>query len=109
MSINLLILISCLATFFWRAAGVWFGNRVRVDSAAFRFVTGVAYAVVGALIFKLVVYPQGATAQTTMGVRFAAVAVALAVYFLTKRNVSLSAWAGAGALFLLVAADGQPD
>ena len=99
MSINLIIIIAAIVTFFWRGIGVVCGGRITADSPAFRFAACVAYAVVGALILKLIIYPQGAVAAASFHARLAAVAVALAIYYATRKNVILGAWLGAAALW----------
>ena len=99
--INNIIIAAALATFFWRAAAAILARRLVPDSAVFNYAAGVAYAVVGALIFKLIVYPQGAAADSTLVYRLLAIALTLAVYRLSRRNIALAAWSGAAGLFLL--------
>ena len=96
------ILLAAMAvTFFWRAAGALAAGRVRAHSPAFNAASCVTYAMVGALIIKLILYPQGAAADTELVHRLIAVAAVLAAYAV-RRNVALAAWVGAAALLMLM-------
>lgn len=97
------LLAACVVTFFWRAAGALAAGRVRAHSPAFNAAACVTYAMVGALILKLIIYPQGAAAETELTHRLLAVAGVLLVYALS-RNVAASAWSGALLLWLLLRA-----
>ena len=101
MSITELIIVSAAATYIWRFTGTLLAGRITAQSAAFRYATIISYAIVGALIFKLIVYPQGATAETPLLARLLALAVTLAVFYTVRRSVALGAWCGV-ATFLLV-------
>ena len=100
-SIYLVIITMALVTFFWRAIGAVFAGRVDVGSLAFRYASCVAFAMVAALVVKLIVYPQGVTADAPLAYRLAAIAATLVVFHLSKHNVVLSSWCGIGALLLI--------
>lgn len=101
MDINLLIICVSAVTFFWRAAGAVVAGRVRAYSPVFNATACVVYAIVGALIIKLIIYPQGIVEDTALLQRLLAVGVALGVFFMS-RNVVVAAWTGPLTLWLLI-------
>jgi branched-subunit amino acid transport protein len=94
-------------TYAWRGAGVALGNRINFESAAFRWISAVAYAMLAGLIARMLLLPQGQLAETPLPDRLGAAAVALLVYFLTLRNTLLAVLAGAATLVLLTFAAGS--
>jgi branched-subunit amino acid transport protein len=98
----LFILAGAAVTYAWRAGGVLFSGRINPDSAAMRWMAAVAYALLAGLIARLIVLPQGALGGTALAWRIAAVAVTLAIYFLTRRNIALGVLAGTATMILLV-------
>ena len=101
MSVYTLILAAALATYLWRFLGALLAGRITVESPWFRYATFLSYAMVGALILKLIVYPQGATSETALWMRLLAIAVALVLFYLGRKNAALGAWAGVVTLFFL--------
>ena len=99
--ISLLIVCVSAVTFFWRAAGALAAGRVRAYSPAFNATACVVYAIVGALIMKLIVYPQGVVVDTELLHRLLAIGVTLAVFFI-GRSVVVAAWMGPLVLWLLL-------
>ena len=96
-----LILFSALATYAWRAAGVIWAGRVATGSPGFRLASCVAYAILMALIVKMVADPGSANlAATNLWTRIAGMGATAIVYFGFGRNVPLSAWAGVGVFAL---------
>src|SRR5262245_26952521 len=91
-------------TYVWRGAGVVLGSRIDFESAAFRWIAAVAYAMLAGLIARMILLPQGGLAETPLWNRLGATAVALLVFFLAKRNSLLAVLAGAATLGLLVLA-----
>ena len=93
-----LILLSAFATYAWRFAGVIWAGRVTTGSAGFRLASCVAYALLMALIVKMVADPGGATlAATGLWARVFGMGATAVVYFGFGRNVPLAAWAGVAA------------
>ena len=95
-----LITVGGLATYFWRALGVALSGRVNAGSRLFEWVACVAYALLAGLIARMVILPNGPLAETASADRIAGAVVALAIFFLTRRNIGLGVAAGAGALVL---------
>ena len=99
--IYFLFVVGGLATYFWRALGVALSGRVDAGSRLFEWVACVAYALLAGLIARMVILPNGPLADTASADRIGAAVVALAIFFLTRRNIGLGVAAGAGALILM--------
>jgi len=72
-----------------------------VDNPIVQWVSCVAYAMLAGLISRLILLPAGPLAETARVDWVAAAVLALAIFFLTRRNLLLGAAAGVGALVLL--------
>jgi len=87
LELGLTVLACGAATYLWRGLGVLLSGRVRTESEVFTWVGCVAYAMVAALIARLVLMPEGTLAATTLYERLAACAAALLVYYRGRRNL----------------------
>jgi len=87
LELGLTVLACGAATYMWRGLGVLLSGRVRTDSEVFTWVGCVAYAMVAALMSRLVLLPEGALAATPLYERLAACAAALLVYYGGRRNL----------------------
>jgi branched-subunit amino acid transport protein len=96
-----LVVVGGLATYFWRALGVALSGRIDADSRLFEWVACVAYAMLAGLIARMILLPNGPLAETASADRIAGAIIALAIFFLTRRNIGLGVAAGAGALVLI--------
>ena len=92
---------AALATYVWRALGVALSGQIDPEGAVFEWVGCVAYALLAALIARMIVLPVGPLAGTALSARLAAAVIALAIFFVTRRNIGLGVAAGACALVLL--------
>ena len=91
------VLAAALATYAWRAVGVLWAGRVVADGRGFRLASCVAYALLAALIVKMVWDPGSANlAATSLSSRLVGIAATATAYFGFGRNVPLSAWVGVG-------------
>ncbi|MEX0809410.1 MAG: AzlD domain-containing protein [Dongiaceae bacterium] len=97
----ILIGIAAIVTYGWRFAGVLLGGRIDTDSRLFRWSAAVAYALLAALIARMILMPEGPLAETALAHRLAGAAAAALVFFLTRRNLLLGCAAGMVALILL--------
>jgi branched-subunit amino acid transport protein len=98
----LAILVGALVTYAWRGLGVMLSGRIDPDGPLFAWTACVAYALLAALIARMIVLPRGDLADTAAFDRLLAAGLALACFFgLTRRNMLLSVAAGSGALVLL--------
>ena len=95
MPAELTIAVASLVTYAWRAAGVLCAEKMRAESATLRFVTCVTYSLLAALVARLVLFPQGGLEESPIAARIVGMGVALAIFFILKRNVAAGAWLGA--------------
>ncbi|MEX2165116.1 MAG: AzlD domain-containing protein [Sulfuricaulis sp.] len=96
----LLVLACGAGTYLWRALGVAISGRLRPDSEVFAWITCVAYAMLAGLVARIVILPVGTLAASALGDRLVACALALAVFYLSRRNLFM----GVGAGFLVFVA-----
>jgi branched-subunit amino acid transport protein len=97
-----LVLLCGAITYLWRGAGVWLAKGLNVDGELFRWVSCVAFAMIAGLMSRIILMPTGPLAATSLAERLAAIAFALAVFYLaTRRNLFAGVSAGAVALVLL--------
>ncbi len=94
--------LGALVTYFWRFLGVLLSGRIDVGSPLFQWVGAVSYALLAALIARMIVLPLGPPLDATpLAYRLVATVLALAVFFATRRNLLLGVIGGAGGLILL--------
>ena len=98
----LAILVGALVTYAWRGLGVMLSGRIDPDGPLSAWTACVAYALLAALIARMIVLPRGDLADTAALDRLLAAGLALTCFFwLTRRNMLLSVAVGSGALVLL--------
>ena len=98
----IVVILSGLATYVWRALGVAIAGRMSPDSEAFRLFTCVAYAMLAGLIARMIILPVGVLAETPLSYRLIAVGAAVAVFFATRRNLALGAATGVAVFGVLI-------
>lgn len=94
------ILAGAAATYVWRGLGVALSGRIDPGGRAFEWAACIAYALVAALVARMIVLPTGLLADTPLADRLGAAALAFAVFFLAKRNMLWGVGLGVGALVL---------
>jgi branched-subunit amino acid transport protein len=87
--------LAAAATYFWRGFGVAIGGRIDPKGRVFEWFACVAYAVLAALVVRLIVFPGGELSGVPLAARLASAALALAVYFLSRRSIFFGCLAGA--------------
>ncbi|MEM7222245.1 MAG: AzlD domain-containing protein [Pseudomonadota bacterium] len=97
----LVLLLSVLGTYVWRAMGVVFSARIQPDSAFFQWISCVSYAMVAGLIARMTILPIGALAETPLIDRLGAMALGFAVFFAFKRRILPAAGVGVAAFCLM--------
>ncbi|WP_119167316.1 AzlD domain-containing protein [Algihabitans albus] len=102
------LLVGAAVTYAWRGLGVALSGRLDTDSPLFVWVSCVAYALLAALIARMIVLPFGLLAETATLDRVLAALIALAVFFAARRNILLGALGGSGSLVLMVWLRGIP-
>jgi len=96
----LVMVAGAAATYVWRALGVALSGRIDPEGALFQWAACIAYALLAALVARMIILPTGPLAQTPMIDRVAAAILAFAVLFVSRRNVLLGIAVGAGTLVL---------
>jgi branched-subunit amino acid transport protein len=99
----LLVIAAALGTYLWRGLGVLLSGRIKVNSELFNWVACVAYAMVAGLISRIVIVPGGMLAQTWLAERLLACALAVAAYYLSRRNLLVGVSTGVAAIMAMVA------
>jgi len=99
----LLLVLACAAgTYLWRAIGVAIAGRLDPNGEVFTWMACVALAMVAGLVSRMLIEPVGLLASTSLGVRLAATACGLVVYFvMTRRNLLAGVLTGCVAIVLL--------
>lgn len=98
------MLAGAAATYVWRALGVALSGRIDPEGPVFDWVACIAYALLAALIARMILLPSGPLADSALIERIAATAIAVAAYWRLRHSVMLGVAAGATALvgFLLL-------
>jgi branched-subunit amino acid transport protein len=97
------VLVGAIATLIWRALGVALSGRLKPDSPIIDLVGCIAYALLAALIARMILLPIGPLQATGLASRLIAAAVAVAVFYAFRRNLAAGVIAGGGTLALLAA------
>ena len=83
----ILLLAAIGATYLWRGLAVPLSLRIDGDGRVFEWMTCVTYALLAGLISRMIVLPYGELASTPVNYRIVATMVALAAYFVGRRNL----------------------
>lgn len=68
----------------WRWLGLVIGERIDPDGPLFRWVRAVSNALVAALVARLLFFPVGALATTSLGLRLSGIVFGAMAYFATR-------------------------
>lgn len=101
-SVSSLVIAAIAGTCFWRFAGVLVAGRLEESSPFFAWVTCVAYAIAAGLMMKLLVFPTGTLASSTLTDRTIAFALAVGVFFVARRRLVPAITTGVVSFFLLL-------
>lgn len=83
----MILVAGWLATDVWRWLGVFAGGWLREDGELLIWVRCVATALVAGVISKLILFPQGALAETPLWLRLAAAGFGFAAFFISRQRV----------------------
>ncbi len=84
-----ILLAACTAgTLFWRALGVVVGSRINPGGRVFQWITCTAYAMLAALISRIMVLPEGMLATTESVDRLSSIAVGFVLFFAMGRKLA---------------------
>lgn len=98
----LMLLGAAGVTFLMRALGVVASGRLDVNGALFDWIRCVAYALLAALISRMIFLPSGGLAETPLWARLIAVAIALAAFYGTRKNLFFGTASGFAAFIALL-------
>ncbi|HEY8578951.1 MAG TPA: AzlD domain-containing protein [Beijerinckiaceae bacterium] len=93
-----LILFGFLPSEVWRFLSIFLARGVDEGSEALEWVRAVSTALLAGVVANILISPSGALATVPLTGRLGAMAVGLAVYFLTKRSVIAAVAAGEAAI-----------
>ena len=94
-ALGLLLVAGFGATAPWRFVGVILAKRLTIESEALVWVRAVSTALIAGLVARMVLLPSGALADVALPLRLAAFALAVLVYFLSRRSLAAGVLAGA--------------
>jgi branched-subunit amino acid transport protein len=92
--IIVVLIAGAAATYVWRALGVALSGRIDPTGPVFEWVGCVAYALLAALIARMIVMPVGPLEETDLGMRLISAAIALAAFVLARRSIFFGVAAG---------------
>ena len=104
----LVVIGAVLATYLWRGLGVMLAASIDPQGGLFRWVTCVSYAMVAALISRMLLLPVGVLEATALWQRMLPLALALVVFFLPGRRLIPALVVGVLVFVLLVHGAGNP-
>lgn len=81
-----LIIAASLTTYLWRGLGVLIAAKLDPDGGFFEWISCVAYAMLAALMARVLILPVGLLGETTMLVRGISMIAGFIVFFALKRN-----------------------
>ena len=94
----MVVLASAAGPYAWRGLGVLLSGRISTDSELFKWVACVAYAMVAGLITRLIVMPSGMLATSPLTDRLLACLLALAAFYISRKNLFVGVITGVAVL-----------
>jgi len=85
----LVIFVTSIATFASRFLGVLTAENISDKSKLFDWFNYVAYAILAALIARMIIFPAGALLESTLLVRLIVVSTSVAIFVYSKKNLVL--------------------
>ena len=89
------------ATYVWRGAGAALAQRIGVGGAAFEWFSCVAYAMLAALIARLILLPGGMLSEVPLIDRVGATVFGLVLFFAFRRQIFVGTIGGLAAFVAL--------
>jgi branched-subunit amino acid transport protein len=86
-NIILVILITSLATYMSRFLGVLSSEKINIKSKLFRWFNCIAYAILAALIARMVIFPAGVLSESNMLIRIFVLVCSIIIFLATKKNL----------------------
>tara|TARA_B100000029_G_scaffold432139_1_gene444071 strand:- start:108 stop:428 length:321 start_codon:yes stop_codon:yes gene_type:complete len=94
--------VAMFVTYFWRASGTYFASKITPKSETSKWVNCVAYGLLAGLISRILIFPVGLLAETTVVERLVAVSVGLVIYLNITRNLFVGTFAAGVSLYALL-------
>ena len=85
--IILAIIATSLATFISRFMGALTSEKVSVKSKVFKWFNCVAYSTLAALLGRMIIFPAGVLAESTLAIRVFVLILCILVFIFTKKNL----------------------
>ena len=85
--IILAIIATSLATFISRFMGALTSEKVSVKSKVFQWFNCVAYSTLAALLGRMIIFPAGVLAESTLAIRAFVLILCILVFIFTKKNL----------------------
>ena len=86
-NIILVILVTSFATYLSRFLGVVSSEKIKETSKIFKWFNCIAYAILSALIARMVIFPAGVLSESSILIRVLVIAVGIIIFFATKKNL----------------------
>ena len=86
-NIILVILVTSFATYLSRFLGVVSSEKIKETSKIFKWFNCIAYSVLAALIARMVVFPAGELAESSIFIRLFVVTLCVLMFLSTKKNL----------------------
>ena len=86
-NIILVILVTSFATYLSRFLGVVSSEKIKETSKIFKWFNCIAYSVLAALIARMVVFPAGELAESSIFIRLFVVTLCVVMFLFTKKNL----------------------
>ena len=85
--IVLAIIATSIATYLSRFLGAISSEKIKEDSKIFKWFNCLAYSTLAALIARILIFPEGALANSDYLVRFTVIIISVLVFFISKKNL----------------------
>ena len=86
-NIILVILVTSFATYLSRFLGVVSSEKIKETSKIFKWFNCIAYSVLAALIARMVIFPAGELAESSIFIRLCVVTLCVLMFLFTKKNL----------------------
>ena len=86
-NIILVILVTSLATYLSRFLGVVSSEKMDIKSKIFRWFNCIAYAILAALIARMIIFPAGVLSESSIFIRLSVLGGSILLFILTKKNL----------------------
>jgi len=86
-NIILVILVTSFATYLSRFLGVVSSEKIKETSKIFKWFNCIAHSVLAALIARMVVFPAGELAESSIFIRLFVVTLCVLMFLFTKKNL----------------------